>query len=131
VPGAPAGPTGPRAASWRPTERRAARNCYGTGAAAGAADAALPGGHAQIIMLGTPWAMIGRGPPRASPAIARLRPTDGSSRPKPSRSQNPGCTAAEGRIHSREHNYVGPSDGFIQGFALGPIGGTAQVQVAP
>ena len=26
---------------------------------------------------------------------------------------------------------VGPSDGFIQGFALGPIGGTAQVQVAP
>ena len=28
-------------------------------------------------------------------------------------------------------HYVGPSDGFIQDFALGPIGGTAQVQVAP
>ena len=28
-------------------------------------------------------------------------------------------------------HYVGASDGFIQGFALGPIGGTAQVQVAP
>jgi len=28
-------------------------------------------------------------------------------------------------------HYVGPSDSFVQGFALGPIGGTAQVQVAP
>ncbi len=28
-------------------------------------------------------------------------------------------------------HYVGPSDDFIQGFALGKIGGTAQVQIAP
>jgi hypothetical protein len=28
-------------------------------------------------------------------------------------------------------HYVGPSDSFVQGFALGQIGGTAQVQVAP
>jgi hypothetical protein len=28
-------------------------------------------------------------------------------------------------------HHVGASDSFIQGFALGPIGGTAQVQVAP
>jgi hypothetical protein len=27
-------------------------------------------------------------------------------------------------------HYVGASDSFIQGFALGPIGGTAEVQVA-
>lgn len=34
-------------------------------------------------------------------------------------------------VSDRYGHYVGPSDSFIQGFALGPIGGTAQVQVAP
>jgi len=34
-------------------------------------------------------------------------------------------------VSDRYGHYVGGSDGFIQGFALGPIGGTAQVQVAP
>ena len=34
-------------------------------------------------------------------------------------------------VKDRIGHYVGPSDSFIQGFALGPIGGTAQVQVAP
>jgi hypothetical protein len=34
-------------------------------------------------------------------------------------------------VKDRIGHYVGPSDSFIRGFALGPIGGTAQVQVAP
>jgi hypothetical protein len=34
-------------------------------------------------------------------------------------------------VSDRYGHYVGASDSFIQGFALGPIGGTAQVQVAP
>jgi hypothetical protein len=34
-------------------------------------------------------------------------------------------------VSDRYGHYVGPSDGFVQGFALGQIGGTAQVQVAP
>lgn len=34
-------------------------------------------------------------------------------------------------VQDRVGHYVGPSDSFVQGFALGPIGGTAQVQVAP
>jgi hypothetical protein len=34
-------------------------------------------------------------------------------------------------VKDRIGHYVGPSDSFVQGFALGPIGGTAQVQVAP
>lgn len=34
-------------------------------------------------------------------------------------------------VPDKYHHYVGPSDTFIQGFALGPIGGTAQGQVAP
>jgi hypothetical protein len=34
-------------------------------------------------------------------------------------------------VPDRYGHYVGSSDGFIQNFALGPIGGTAQVQVAP
>jgi hypothetical protein len=34
-------------------------------------------------------------------------------------------------VPDRYGHYVGPSDNFIQGFALGSIGGTAQVQIAP
>jgi hypothetical protein len=34
-------------------------------------------------------------------------------------------------VPDRYGHYVGASDSFIQNFALGPIGGTAQVQVAP
>jgi hypothetical protein len=34
-------------------------------------------------------------------------------------------------VPDRYGHYVGPSDSFIHNFALGPIGGTAQVQVAP
>jgi hypothetical protein len=33
-------------------------------------------------------------------------------------------------VSDRYGHYVGASDSFIQGFVLGPIGGTAQVQVA-
>jgi hypothetical protein len=34
-------------------------------------------------------------------------------------------------VPDRYGHYTGASDSFVQGFALGPIGGTAQVQVAP
>jgi hypothetical protein len=34
-------------------------------------------------------------------------------------------------VPDRYGHYTGPSDSFIQNFALGSIGGTAQVQVAP
>jgi hypothetical protein len=34
-------------------------------------------------------------------------------------------------VADRYGHSTGASDSFIQGFALGPIGGTAQVQVAP
>lgn len=34
-------------------------------------------------------------------------------------------------VPDKYNHYVGPSDNFIKNFALGSIGGTAQVQVAP
>jgi hypothetical protein len=34
-------------------------------------------------------------------------------------------------VPDRSGHYTGASDSFIQNFALGPIGGSAQVQVAP